>query len=476
MSLSRRDVLRAGPLALGLAACGSGSAPPAGRPNILLLVSDQQRFDWVGWNTALPLRTPHLAALAARGARFDRAYCPSPLCAPSRAALAAGREYHRAGVYENLDSYPDGQATFYASLRDAGYRVLSCGKLDLRKGRMSWGRDGQHRVGARSVFAEWGFTGGFDSSGKHDGATGWRAGRVCPYFAFLEERGLAEIYAADMERRGFPGYEDAAPSPLPDDAYPDNWVAEHGLELLRDAEAADEPWFLQVNFNGPHEPMDVTASMFAAWRQVDFPQPHKNRLIPAAKNVSVRRRYAAMIENLDRHLGRFVDELARLGATDDTLVVWTSDHGEMLGDHDKWAKEVPYEPAVRVPLVCAGPGVQPGLVLTAPAATLDLAATFVELAEAVAPAGMDSRSLVPVLAADAERTRDHVLSAMRPWTAVIEERFKLVRGYAPEPGEGIEAVTGETLLFDLERDPNEDRNVAAEHPDEVARLAALLPA
>jgi arylsulfatase A-like enzyme len=478
MKVRRRDFLVGSSAALGLAACRRGGSADD-RPNILLLVSDQQRADWVGWNAELPLRTPHLERLAARGARFDRAYCPSPLCAPSRAALASGMEVRGAGVPDSFTSYPAGRPTFYAALRDAGYQVMSCGKLDLRKAGMAWGRDGQHMSAGRSLFAEWGFTKGFDSTGKHDGATAYAAGRIDPYYAYLEERGLAQAHLADMQRRGFPGYADQALSPLPDDAYADNWIAEQGLALLRQADERT-PWFLQVNFCGPHEPMDVTAAMLAPWRDADFPGPYRNRLVPPELNLAVRRRYAAMIANLDRHLGRFVELLGSRGEHERTLVTWTSDHGEMLGDLDRWAKEVPYEPAIRVPLCCAGPGVRDGLVLTAPATILDLAATFLAVGRAAPLPGMESRDLGPVLAGERESSRAFVLSSLAPWDAVIERRFKLVRGFRPEEtaqpgGATVEPLPDGTALYDLEADPHEEHDARRQHAAEFERLAALLP-
>ena len=106
---------------------------PKKRPNILFLFPDQHRFDWTGLNHSLPVRTPHLDRLAKRGVYCPNAVCPSPLCAPSRAALASGKEYSRCGVPDNFtNNYPVEQTTFYTKLRDSGYHVMGCGKFDLR--------------------------------------------------------------------------------------------------------------------------------------------------------------------------------------------------------------------------------------------------------------------------------------------------------------------------------------------------------
>ena len=104
----------------------------AGRPNILFLFPDQHRFDWLG-SAGIPVPTPNLDALAGRGVRFTHAITPSPLCAPARACLAAGREYGSCGVADNAVDYPIDQTTFYTLLRDSGYHVIGCGKFDLAK-------------------------------------------------------------------------------------------------------------------------------------------------------------------------------------------------------------------------------------------------------------------------------------------------------------------------------------------------------
>ena len=142
-----------------------------GRPNILFLLPDQHRFDWLGTNPVLPLRTPNLDRLGAQGVRFARAITPSPLCAPARACLAAGREYDRCGVPNNKFDYPLSQPTYYQALRDAGYRVAGVGKFDLHKATLDWGLDGSRLI------REWGFTEGIDNEGKMD-AIASAAGRA----------------------------------------------------------------------------------------------------------------------------------------------------------------------------------------------------------------------------------------------------------------------------------------------------------
>jgi arylsulfatase len=140
------------------------------RPNILFFFPDQHRFDWTGLNPDLDVRTPHLASLARRGVAFQRAIVASPLCAPSRACLASGKEYHRARVPNNGYDYPLDQPTFYAMLREAGYHVAGCGKFDLHKKTEDWGLDGKR------LLKEWAFP---TASTTRGSSTPYAAARKC---------------------------------------------------------------------------------------------------------------------------------------------------------------------------------------------------------------------------------------------------------------------------------------------------------
>jgi arylsulfatase A-like enzyme len=432
---SRRDFLKSLPLA---ASAGLAGAAQPRRPNILLLFPDQHRFDFTGANPAVSTRTPNLDALAGRGVRFTRAICASPLCAPSRACLASGREYERCGVKNNGEDYP----------------------LDLHKKSKTWGLDG------KGSLAEWGFSDGIDNAGKRDAMSGAVTPQD-PYMAYLHERSLAAEHVADFARRK--NYAATFPTPLPDDAYCDNWVARNGLELMRRFPAG-RPWHLAVNFTGPHEPMDITASMEKRWRGAGFPQPNRNTQFPPETHVAIRENYSAMIENIDRWVGVYVEAVRKRGELDNTLVVFSSDHGEMLGDHNRWGKAVPFQPSVGVPMVIAGPGVRHS-VSEALVSTMDLAATFLEYAGVGVPSGMDSRSLGPLLQGRARSHREHVLSGLNRWRMVYDGRYKLIVGFDPAlPPQGDPAP----ILFDLERDPLENEDIAAAAPEHVRRLMPLL--
>ena len=469
---NRRDFLeRAGAVGLSagtlltrsVQAAETGASPK--RPNILFFFPDQHRFDWLGTTSSVPVRTPHLDRLGRRGVRFDNAICPSPLCAPSRACLASGMEYDRCRVPSNSDNYPLDQTTFYRLLRDAGYHVTGCGKFDLAKAMHDW------EVHGRRLLPEWGFSDGIDSEGKCDAIKSGAKTPKGPYMAYLKEQGLLDMHVADFRHRR---PKSTFPTPLPERAYSDNWIARNGLDLIRRA-PADKPWFLQINFTGPHAPWDVTRRMEKSCRAVaGFRQPHGSKEFDPATHLAIRQNYSAMVENIDRWLGLYLDELERRGELENTLVVYSSDHGEMLGDHNRWSKVIPYQPSVGVPLIVAGPGVRRGWQFAGPAATLDLTATFLDVAGVAVPEEMDSRSMKPLLAGQTDRHRDVVFSGLGNWRVAFDGRYKLVEPHSvakrATARKQITKWTGGRRLFDLKNDPLENVDLIADKPKVAERL------
>jgi len=436
----------------------------ATKPNILFFLPDQHRPDWLGCNPGLPLRTPNLDQLCAQGTRFTNAYTPSPLCAPARACLASGLCYERCRVPSNRENYPLDLPTYYQRLRDVGYRVCGVGKFDLHKdlaspkAELDWHLDGSR------LLEEWGFTEGIDNEGKLDGSGSYRAagGPKGPYLNYLHEQGLAEAYVREHAERE--NVRDAYVTALPEEAYCDNWLSENGLRFLRKF-PVNQPWHLVINFTGPHNPMDVTQRMHDDWDGVQFPMPIDNEQTEYSveDHQRNRRNYAAMIENIDRQVGRFVDTVRERGELDNTLIVYSSDHGEMLGDHCRWGKSTWYTPSAGVPLIIAGPGVSQGVTADALVTLHDIPATFLGYDAAPPLPSMDAQTLQAVLGGTTDKHREHVLSGLREWRMVFDGRHKLVTGSGPS-----------VLLYDIRKDPLECSNIAPEQPAVTERLGLLL--
>jgi arylsulfatase len=433
-------------------------------PNILFFLPDQHRPDWLGCNRELPLRTLHLDKLCASGVRFSNAFTPSPLCAPARACLASGLDYEHCRVPSNRENYPLDQPTYYQRLRDTGYCVCGVGKFDLHKDLASPAADlDWHLDGSRSL-EDWGFTEGIDNEGKLDGSNAYKAAGKPkgPYLNFLLSQGLAEDYVREhAESKANCG---AYVTSLPEEAYCDNWVAENGLRFLQ-AFPDGQPWHLVINFTGPHSPMDVTQRMHDAWNDVPFPLPIENTqtVYTAQDHQRNRQHYAAMIENIDRHVGRFLEAVEARGELDRTLIVYASDHGEMLGDHNRWGKSTWYTPSSGIPLIVAGPNIAQGLTSAALVSLHDLTATFLDYAGAPPLPAMASRSLRGLLEGRTDKHRQKIFSSLGEWRMAFNGRYKLVIRSSASP-----------LLYDLSTDPQEKKNVAEMHPDIVAQLTEYL--
>ena len=237
----------------------------------------------------------------------------------------------------------------------------------------------------------------------------------------------------------------------------DDFTGRAALGLL-DRLPAGQPWFLQVNFSGPHPYFDACGELLDRYDGVAFPEP-----ADAAPSVhdhqAIRRSYAAKIEGIDDWIGWIWDAVERRGEADDTLFAFSADHGEMLGERGLWDKGQPLEGSVRVPLAVSGPGVDAGRWSDAPVETIDLAATFVEAAGAEPPAGWDACSLWPLLSGGAQRTRPVAESAFGDWRLRTDGRWKLV-----------ERAAATAELYDLWNDPTERHDVADRHPRIVDRL------
>jgi len=443
------------------------------QPNILFIMADQYRFDYLGCAGADFVRTPNMDALAARGVRFTRCFTNCPVCAPARIGLAAGLQPCRLGSLDNASYLPARVRTYYQRLRDHNYLVGGVGKFDLAKPDPWNGRDGD-----RPCSFTFGFTHPFEIEGKmHAGQFPQPQG---PYGLWLQSRGLYEKFRRDyIRRRDEGGWIKGVShdSVLPEEAYVETYTGRQAAEWL---ENADEtfPWHLLVSFVGPHDPFDPPSKYAEKYRNATMPLavPHDPRGRPKeyitragyygldAEEVAVtRRQYCAIIECIDEQIGRILEVVERRGWGANTYVIFTSDHGEMLGDHGLYTKSVPYEPSLHVPLLVAGPGIEAGRVCDAIVELIDLNPTVCELAGLAAQENIDARSFAAVLRGETVSHREEAVAAIRNWRCIRTERHKLVENY-----------NDVTELYDMIDDPRETRNVAEEQPDVVEKLTGRM--
>lgn len=541
----------------------AASTSSSRRPNILFLLLDQWRYDWDGHHPQtptgpLPLRVPFLEEMGRRGTRFAQAYVPSPFCAPSRACVASGMELDAVGVLTNhVNTLPTDTVTIYRLLRDAGgYHTMSAGKDDLYQGDV---RFPFVPIDYGDATMDLGFSDAIRTAGKvkitrdlHSRSDMSDRRLDEPYRLFLEgtsvamkngtEIGARQAYVACVQGLGPGGGCDS--SSFSESIYPDRFVRDVAIDLLErrrdaDKDASAKPWFLQVNFPGPHHPIISTSKMAKSvmgrtwpppfdmddsnhWATMSCPQQQMAAGAAAdddiGPQVGGRCNYGAEIEYIDELMQTIVNKVEELGELDNTIVVVAGDHGDDLSDHGSTGKGKPWHGSVSVPLFVSGPGIKANAVFEGPVTTLDLGGTFLDFADVKELAsGMTTASLRSILEGTAaakteeedsststgsgspatrigaSRNRPHVSSGYATWRMVVKEMptsptdprltsYKLICCKAEKcpgaPRTATPFVKGEPwhiLLYDAVRDPFDMEPLDVKRPDLVQELLPLLP-
>ena len=494
---------------------------PDRHPNILLIVTDQQRADHVGFGGNEIVRTPHLDALAARGTVFDRAIVANPICMPNRSSILTGRVPSAHGCVFNDRSLAWNVNTFPHELRKAGYQTALIGKSHLQHGlSRNMHRDAE-RAPASFVTAPVGWD-------TWENAERYLAGPVdvpTPFYGFdhvefaighgdqvtghhyrwaLEKGADPNILTQEWgpespaKRRSSEWWQVFEPV-IPEELYSTTFVSERTIAWLEAASHRDAPWMLQCSFPDPHHPFTPPGRWYDAYRPDDMPispsfddplddAPRHLQMIRKLKpSDNVVQMFGAtpsqlqhataaeygMLEMIDAAVGRVLEALERLGMADDTVIVFTSDHGDMFGDHGLMLKgTMHYEGCIRVPLVVAQPG-RAGARTSALASSLDLAQTLLEIAEVPAFDGMQGASLVPLLEDPTANVRDHVyIEEDFPAAEVFRIFPAKVRTLVTDEGRISRYSTGELEVYDWANDPEERVNLAVSDRD-PKRLASL---
>ena len=425
------------------------------RPNILWICTDQQRYDTILALGNEHISTPNIDRLVAEGTAFNHAFCQSPICTPSRASFLTGMYPSSVHGCSNGNDYWAEAAPLVTKLLadEADYDCGLAGKLHLA---------GAHgRVEPRSndgyrVF-HW----------SHDSRDQWPEGHAYADWIRKEGHVLAELR------------EDTAS--LPPELHQTTWCADRAIDFMR--EKREYPWLMSVNIFDPHLPFDPPREYLERYDPAMLPDPLWSDKDPLAHEMlgpvdgatsidldqakEVLAAYYAMIELIDDNVGRMLQALEQSGQREDTLVIFTSDHGELAGDHQLVGKGCRfYESLVRVPLICSWPGqVREGVICDALVELVDIAPTLLELAGVPVPERMQGRSLWPLLTGATAEHRDFVRSeyyrALNPdapgrehlqgtyATMIRDRRYKLVAYHDRDIGE----------LFDLEIDPGEFDNL-----------------
>ena len=439
------------------------------RPNFLFIFDDQHRFDYYGASGASWIHTPNLDRIAARGMRFTQCAVNSPVCAASRMSLATGLSPIRAGVLMNgFGKVAPNVPTFYQRMRDSGYWVASTGKLHLG-GTGAAGRKGDP-PGAFAL----GFTHPHECEGKMGAGT--KGTPTGPYTHYLQDKGMMGAFYEDYQSRikadwGHANWD----SVLPSEDFADAFIGRRAVEWIHEVPEA-HPWMMVVNFVGPHSPFDPPTEYGDKYRNKEMPDaiPRTEEgkpqwildrdlgLTPDAV-TEAQRQYCATIEAIDDQVGDMLKALEERGMMENTYVIFSSDHGEMLGDFGMYAKFVAYEGSLRVPLAVSGPGIEAGQVSDALVELVDINATICDLAGLPKQEGIDAESFVPILRGDSVEHRTETASILENFRCVRNREYKLIENY------------NDTLeLYDLQNDPGELKNIAGEREDVLEEMGARL--
>jgi iduronate 2-sulfatase len=457
------------------------------RKNVLLICVDDLKPVLGCYGDPLA-KTPNLDKLSARGMRFNRAYCNQAVCATSRNNLLLGSRSTSIGIYDlsvNFRKAVPDAVTLPQRFMKQGYRTEAVGKV------LHTGHGNTDDAASWSVPTE---TFKVVEYLKPESSAG---GKLTREEAFFSNKELGRIHQLP---RGA-AWEMAD---VPDNAYADGKIADESIRRLRAAKERKQPFFLAVGFVKPHLPLTAPKKFWDMHDPAAFPLAKLTRppegappyagkrggeitnYTPVAENGKVGDKlarelihgYYAATSYMDAQLGRLVDELDRLELADNTIIVLWSDHGWHLGDHGMWSKHTNYEEANRIPLFVIAPGVTKPGTTGGFAETVDLYPTLVELAglpEAEVPQPLDGMSLVPALKDPAVQVRDHVTHCFprgegRLGRAIRTGRYRLVEW--KRPGDPAEKAGLE--LYDYEAKIPEAKNLAAEKPEVVKELRALL--
>jgi len=420
------------------------------RPNIVFILTDQMRGDCLGVLGHRTVRTPNLDRMAHKGIVFTAAYSACPSCIAARASIFTGQRpttHGRLGYRDRVSWRYEN--TLAEVLARSGYQTHCVGKTHFFPQRLPLG---------------------FETQDSYEALQNFGAGYVNDYFEWLKERTNVQEQDHGL---GFNSWV-AGVSLLPEELHNNSWVVTRGIDFLSRRDHA-RPFFLNLSFHRPHAPLDPPAEYFEMYRnsvistvpvgewatKYDVAVSNKNAWcgrLPADVLADSRRAYYAQITHIDAQIGRFIRACEQL-VDSPTWFVFTSDHGEMLGDHNLFRKTYAYEGSARTPLIVAPPGGSQRHVSEAPVSQQDIMPTILNAAGADIPENVEGRSMLPLLTASSLDVgwREFVHGEH---SACYNENLAVQFLTDGKEKYIWYTRTGEEQFFDLINDPNELHNLA----------------
>lgn len=444
------------------------------RPNILWICSDQQRADSLGCYGNPHVRTPNIDRLAKEGARFNLAFCQNPVCTPSRSSFLTGRYPRTTCCRQNGQSIPEREILISRLLHETGYACGLAGKLHLSACNPGICHATERRISDGYDIFSW----------SHDANDYWPTNE---YYHWLKEEGVP-YRQSEVKESAYAEYG------MPEEYHQTTWCVNQAVRFIETCGERDEPWMFSLNIFDPHPPYNPPEAYLKPYleRLEEIPLPnyiegeledkpacHMEERLNAWNSRSINRSYIsaemsdtdrrcitaayyAMVDLIDTQVGRLLKILERMKLLEDTIVIYMSDHGELLGDHSMYYKgPFLYDCSVRVPLILSWKGHIRPMVSNALTELVDLPETLLELCGLEIPRYMQGKSLCRVLdgsgACDSHRENVYCeFYNSLPWnhpaeyaTMLRTKTHKLVVYHTGELGE----------LYDLEKDPGENRNL-----------------
>ncbi|HKJ85953.1 MAG TPA: sulfatase-like hydrolase/transferase [Spirochaetia bacterium] len=418
------------------------------QPNILLVFCDQLRYDAIAAHGNPVIQTPVLDQLVSEGVTFDAAYTPCPVCVPARFSMHTGQAPHRTGVFENTQ-LPEGRRSFMEMLRDAGYQTYGAGKM--------------HFTFPSGLATTWGFDERATCESK-DGSEN-------DFQRFLEANGFGHVQDPKGVRSEM--YYIPQVSQLPPHLHHTAWTVDSCIDFLGRRDG-DKPFFVMTSFEKPHPPFEPPVPWNKLYRGPDMPLPkipedsdslmtlwnkfqnrYKYRDQGTDRNLirQMKAHYYAEISYIDHCLGRLFQAMRDEGVYEETLIVFTADHGELLGDYGCYGKRCFLDAAARIPLIVRFPGIEPGRRSADPVSLVDLLPTFLDVAGIEPEEDYSGGSLLRILDGSLAREETFGQYERGEFAAYMirTEQYKYVYS-APDETE---------YLFDVIHDPEETRNRAS---------------
>lgn len=441
------------------------------KPNILFITTDHLRYDTLGYAGDDVIQTPTIDALAARSLRLDNHFGQNPVCQPSRAAMITGRYPRHVGVRWNGAAINENEMTAPEFFKRNGYTTASVGKHHIKQERFDKSLD---HTAANHIRRGWKET-----------DTDFTVKDPNEFEQYVRDRGFE--YKTGYALENFRERLGAVPSDLPEDCHIDAYVGMKGREYIESVDADGKPFFLWLGFLGPHHPY-VPSGRFAHMYDPDKLPPfhradddiarkppeyaayfreknHKYAGFPDRSDRVFREMKAAyygMVSQIDWALSLVLDALRERGLEDNTVIVFTSDHGDFLGDHGIPAK-APFmlDCMIHVPCLIHSPGQTTGLQSDALTESVDLFPTMASLAGLKPPEWIQGKDLTPLTTGDSGGTpRRAIYSEAVDKRCVRTREWKYIHYPMKEHGE----------LYDLAADPRELRNLFDERPDIVEKM------